>query len=151
MALMTGDRVPAFKLMNQYNEIVDIENFAGKVPMVIFFYPKDNTPGCTAEVCAFNDSYSAFEKAGVEVIGISSDSPDSHGAFALKYGLQFNLLSDTHNKVRRLFGVPRSMLGLLPGRVTYIIDGDGIIRKVINSQLIINKHIAASLSAIGQM
>ncbi|MEG3439357.1 peroxiredoxin [Pannus brasiliensis CCIBt3594] len=146
-SLKIGDRVPEFSLPNQTGAIVNSSDFIGKKPVVIYFYPKDDTPGCTAESCAFRDSHEVFTDAGVEVIGISADSPESHRQFAAKYNLPFTLLSDTNNQVRKLFGVP-STLFVLPGRVTYVIDKEGIIRHIFDSMLDFKAHVTESLNTI---
>lgn len=145
-----GDRVPDFSLPSQSGEMVNIQDFVGKKAVVLYFYPKDDTPGCTAESCAFRDSYEVFQQAGAEVIGISGDSADSHHKFAAKHQLPFTLLSDAGNQVRKLFGVP-STLGLLPGRVTYIIDQQGIVRKIFNSQFNFKGHIEAALKTLQEI
>lgn len=114
---------------------------------MLYFYPKDDTYGCIAESCAFRDQYEVFKDAGAEVVGISSDSPASHKAFAAKYRLPFILLSDTGNKVRELYGVPTTM-GMIPGRVTYIIDKTGVVRDVFNSQFHPTSHVEQALKII---
>jgi peroxiredoxin Q/BCP len=146
-SLKVGDRVPEFSLTSQTGVMVSSSDFIGKKPVVIYFYPKDDTPGCTTESCAFRDSYEVFTDTGAEVIGISADSPESHRQFAAKYNLPFTLLSDTDNKVRKLFGVP-STLFILPGRVTYIVDKEGIIRHVFDSMLDFKAHVTESLKTI---
>lgn len=142
-----GDRVPDFSLPSQTGTTVNISDLIGKKSLVIYFYPKDDTPGCTAESCAFRDSHEVFTDAGAEVIGISADSPQSHQQFAQKYNLPFTLLSDTDNRVRKLFGVP-STLFVLPGRVTYIIDKEGIVRHIFDSMLDFKAHVTESLNTI---
>ncbi len=142
-----GDRAPDFTLESQSGDKVRIKDFIGKKIIVLYFYPKDGTPGCTAEACSFRDNYDVFKNAGAEVIGISSDAVESHSAFVLKYNLQFILLSDKDQTVRKLYGVP-STLGLLPGRVTYIIDKKGIVRHVFSSQFNATKHISEALRVI---
>lgn len=145
--LKVGDRVPNFSLPSQTGTTVNISDLIGKKSLVIYFYPKDDTPGCTAESCAFRDSYEVFTDAGAEVIGISADSPQSHQQFAQKYNLPFTLLSDTDNRVRKLFGVP-STLFVLPGRVTYIVDKEGIVRHIFDSMLDFKAHVTESLNTI---
>ena len=142
-----GDRAPDFTLDSQSGDKVRLKDFIGKKIIVLYFYPKDGTPGCTAEACSFRDNYDVFQKAGAEVIGISSDSVESHGAFVVKHGLQFTLLSDKDQAVRKLYGVP-STLGLLPGRVTYVIDKKGVVRHIFSSQLNATKHISEALDVI---
>lgn len=142
-----GDKAPDFTLGSQSGDTVRLRDFIGKKIIVLYFYPKDGTPGCTAEACSFRDNYDVFKKAGAEVIGISSDAVESHSAFVLKYNLPFILLSDKDQTVRKLYGVP-STLGLLPGRVTYIIDKKGIVRHVFSSQFNATKHISEALRVI---
>jgi len=142
-----GSPVPSFILPDQHGNQVNINNFLGK-PMVIYFYPKDETAGCTKEACSFRDAYEAFQNVGAEVIGISSDSVASHKSFGQKLRLPFILLSDEGGRVRKQFGVPSGWLGLFPGRVTYIIDRDGIVRYIFNSQLQIQKHINKALEVL---
>ncbi len=146
-AIKVGDRVPNFSLPSQTGTTVNVGDLIGKKSLVIYFYPKDDTPGCTAESCAFRDSYEVFTDAGAEVIGISADSPQSHQQFAQKYNLPFTLLSDSDNRVRKLFGVP-STLFVLPGRVTYIIDKEGIVRHIFDSMLDFKAHVTESLNTI---
>jgi peroxiredoxin Q/BCP len=114
---------------------------------VLYFYPKDDTPGCTIESCTFRDSYTDFQSAGAEVIGISSDPPNSHQQFAAKHSLPFTLVSDEGSKVRNAYGVP-STLGLLPGRVTYIIDLEGKVRHIFNSQFNPKAHVSQAIKAL---
>ncbi|TRV47524.1 MAG: peroxiredoxin [Microcystis panniformis Mp_MB_F_20051200_S9] len=146
-AIKVGDRVPNFSLPSQTGTTVNIGDLIGKKSLVIYFYPKDDTPGCTAESCAFRDSYEVFTDAGAEVIGISADSPQSHQQFAQKYNLPFTLLSDSDNQVRKLFGVPATLF-VLPGRVTYIIDKEGIVRHIFDSMLDFKAHVTESLNTI---
>jgi peroxiredoxin Q/BCP len=151
MALKTGDKIPHFSLTDQNGKDFKIENLFTKKIIVIYFYPKDETAGCTKQACAFRDHFQDFQDAGAEVIGISSDNEESHGSFADHHKLPFILLSDTGNKIRSQFGVPTDLLGLLPGRVTYIIDKQGIIKYIFNSQIRINKHISESLRILKTM
>jgi len=135
-----GDEVPDFMLLSSSNKKFSIQNYVGKKNIVLYFYPKDNTPGCIREACAFRDSYEVFKKMGAEVIGVSSDSQKKHQEFVKKYNLPFILLSDEEKKVRKKFGVP-STLGLIAGRVTYVIDKKGIVRHIFSSQFQPTKHI----------
>ena len=143
----TGDLAPDFTLTAADGRAVRLADYRGKQAVVLYFYPKDNTPGCTAEACAFRDSYEVFKEAGAEVIGVSSDSTASHDGFARRNRLPFVLLSDAGGAVRRLYGVPRSF-GLLPGRVTYVIDRDGVVREVFSSQFAAQKHISNALATL---
>src|SRR5262245_47069839 len=135
-----GDRAPDFKLPSLRGGEVGLSDFAGKKNVVLFFYPKDGTPVCTTEACTFRDAYQDFVDAGAEVIGISSDSVESHQSFAQQHRLQMQLLSDPGGKVRALYGVKKFM-GLFPGRETFVIDKQGIVRHLFRSQLIAKDHI----------
>lgn len=132
MALKVGDSLPSFKAKDTSGTVFDSQNYIGKQPLVIYFYPKDNTPGCTAEACSFRDSYQDFKDLGAEVIGISADSVQSHFAFKSKFNLPFILLSDNDKKLRKLFGVENSLF-FLPGRETFVADKNGIIIMIFNS------------------
>jgi thioredoxin-dependent peroxiredoxin len=145
-----GDLAPDFTLTNSAGTPVSLQEFIGQKPIVLYFYPKDDTPGCTAEACAFRDDYEAFKELGAEVIGVSSDSVASHQRFATNHRLPFVLLSDVGDRVRKLYGVPAT-LGILPGRVTYVIDQQGVIRHIFNSQLNFKGHIEESLKALKQI
>ncbi len=141
-----GDKVPSFVLKDQNGIPFKVNSEMGKA-MVIYFYPKDDTPGCTKEACKFRDDFESFLELETMVIGISGDSVESHKKFELKYKLPFTLLSDIKNEVRNLFGVPKSMF-FLPGRVTYVIDKKGVVQYVFNSQLGAEKHIENSLKKL---
>ena len=140
MSVQVGQLAPDFSLTNQAGETVTLSSFRGQKAVVLYFYPKDDTPGCTVESCSFRDSYEDLQQIGAEVIGVSSDSPSSHQQFASKYKLPFTLVSDADSKVRREYGVP-STLGLLPGRVTYVIDQAGVVRHIFNSQFNPKAHV----------
>lgn len=145
MTLKTGDKIPHFSLPDKDGNLFSIETLLTKKSLVIYFYPKDETAGCTKQACAFRDNYQDFKDAGAEVIGISSDSEESHENFANHHKLPFILLSDPESVIRKQFGVPTDLLGLLPGRVTYITDKQGVIKYIFNSQFRIGKHISESL------
>ena len=119
---------------------VTLSEYFGKKNVVLYFYPKDETTGCTKEACTFRDSYDVFTNLGAEVLGVSGQSVESHKSFATHHSLPFILLSDQDNKVRQLYGVPTTM-GLIPGRVTYIIDKKGIVCHIFNSQFQPQKHV----------
>lgn len=142
-----GSKAPNFTLPSQSGVMVNLKDFIGKKPVVLFFYPKDDTPGCTKEACAFRDDYDQFEKLDAQVIGISSDSVESHRRFTKKHDLPFTLLSDEGRKVRRLYGVPNAF-GLFPGRVTYVIDEEGVVRHIFSSQLGVEQHVEEALKAL---
>jgi thioredoxin-dependent peroxiredoxin len=132
MALKVGDRIPFFIAKNSNGDNFEVRDYLGHA-LVIYFYPKDDTPGCTIQACTFRDQYEDFKSLGAEVIGISSDSTKSHQKFASKYKLPFILLSDFDKKIRTQFGVPNDFLGLIPGRATYVIDKEGIIQFIFDS------------------
>ena len=145
-----GDKAPDFTLPAQSGEQVRLGDRLGERVVVLYFYPKDNTPGCTAEACAFRDSHEVFTDAGAEVIGVSSDPVDKHAAFAGRYKLPFTLLSDRGGQVRKSYGVP-AVLGLLPGRVTYVIDRQGTVRHVFNSMTNIDQHVTDALEVVRRL
>ncbi len=145
-----GDSAPAFTLKSQNDEVVRLSDFVGKSCLVLYFYPKDFSPGCTAEAAAFRDSYRILAEAGAEIIGVSSDTVGSHKRFAEEQSLPFILLSDVDGKVRELYGV-KSTLGLISGRVTYIIDTDGVIRHIFSSQIRPKKHVKEALEALEKL
>jgi peroxiredoxin Q/BCP len=142
-----GSAAPDFTLPSQAGEMVSLKDFSGRNPVVLFFYPKDDSPGCTREVCAFRDYFEEFGKLDAEIIGISSDSVESHRSFAAKHDLSFALLSDERGNIRRLYGVPKTF-GLFPGRVTYVIDREGVVRHVFASQLSVERHVQEALTAL---
>jgi peroxiredoxin Q/BCP len=139
--IQIGDNVPNFTLKDQNNNDFSIANYIGKKAMIIYFYPKDDTPGCTKEACSFRDEFEDFNDLNAKVIGISSDNVKSHKKFAEKYNLPFTLLADTNKDVQKLFGVPKSFLGLIPGRVTYIIAKNGEVKYIFNNFSNTEKHI----------
>jgi peroxiredoxin Q/BCP len=148
--VQVGDKAPDFTLPSQSGDQVRLSDRLGDRVVVLYFYPKDYTSGCTAEACAFRDSYEAFSEAGAEVIGVSSDSVDKHAGFASQHNLPFTLLSDQGGRVRKTYGVPAT-LGLLPGRVTYVIDRARIVRLVFNSMTNIGKHIQDALDMVRRL
>jgi len=150
MTVSVGDLAPDFTLPGSRGKPVHLAELTASKAVVLFFYPKDDTPGCTTEACTFRDRYDAFATAGAEVVGISSDSLASHDRFAGKHKLPMTLLSDADGKVRKLFGV-KSTLGLMPGRATFVIDRKGIVRHVFVSQLRAEKHVAEALRVIEEL
>ena len=143
-----GSSIPSFVLKDQYGKNYDINNVLKKKNIVIFFYPKDNTAGCTKQVCSFRDAFNSLNEVEAEVIGISKQSVKSHLEFSNKHNLNYKILSDTDNKVRKLFGVPSSFLGLFPGRVTYIVNKKGVVIQIYNSQLNATQHVKEALKAL---
>jgi len=150
MALQVGDKIPNFSVKDNDGNDFDSASIVGKKPVVFYFYPKDNTPGCTAQACSFRDQYEDFKDLGAEVIGISSDSVQSHEKFAKRYKLPFLLLSDNDKKLRKLFGVKTNLFGLLPGRVTYVADKNGIIKLIFDSMNASN-HIPKALAIVKKL
>lgn len=147
--LVSGDRAPLISLVDAHGVERRSEALAGQA-LVLFFYPKDDTPGCTMEACAFRDSYADLQALGAEVWGVSGDDARSHQRFAAKHQLPFPLLVDKGNTLRKAFGVP-AVLGLLPGRVTYVIDGAGVIRHVFNNLLDGPAHRREALAVLNQL
>lgn len=139
--LKVGDHIPDFTLPDQDGNPFHIASYIGQKNLVIYFYPKDDTPGCTKEACGFRDSFEDFTDLDAMVIGISGDSPESHRDFIAKYNLPFTLLSDTSGTVRKQFGVKGDFMGMIPGRVSFVVDKDGIIRFVFDSQTKALKHV----------
>ena len=145
-----GDKAPDFTLSSQSGEQVRLHDRIGQHVVVLYFYPKDETSGCTKEACAFRDSHEVFTDAGAEVIGVSSDSAEKHAAFAAHHKLPFTLLSDKGGNVRKAYGVPATF-GFIPGRVTYVIDRDGTVRHVFNSMTNIDGHVKDALEVVRQL
>jgi peroxiredoxin Q/BCP len=150
MTLKVGDRAPDFTLPSSGGKSVTLSQLYADKTVVLFFYPKDDTPGCTVEACSFRDRYETFVEAGAEVVGVSSDSIASHDRFVEKHGLPMTLLSDTGGKVRALFGV-KSTLGLMPGRATFVIDRQGVVRHSFASQLRAGAHVGEALSVVREL
>ena len=150
MAVKVGDKAPDFTIPSQMGDNVTLSEFFGKKNIVLYFYPKDESQGCTREACKFRDSYDVLTNLGAEVLGVSSQSIESHKSFATHHGLPFILLSDVNNKVRELYGVPSTM-GIIPGRVTYIIDKTGTIRHIFNSQSHAEQHIEESIRILKEI
>ena len=150
MKLSIGDVVPNFKAKNQHGEEFNSAEIIGEKPVVIFFYPKDFTPGCTKEACNFRDAYEDFKELGAEVIGISGDSEKSHQRFSKKYKLPYTILSDSSGKIRKKFGVKKSLLGLVPGRETFVIDKNGMLQMKFNN-LDASRHMEKALKKLKEL
>jgi thioredoxin-dependent peroxiredoxin len=135
MALQVGDKAPNFKGVDEAGNAIALEDFKGK-KMVMYFYPKDNTPGCTAQACNLRDNYEALKNAGYEVVGISSDNEKSHQKFIEKQNLPFRLIADVDKSIHEQFGtwVEKSMYGrkyMGTARTTFVIDEKGVIAEII--------------------
>jgi thioredoxin-dependent peroxiredoxin len=145
-----GDKVPDFELRRQDGGIFRLYDLLEEKNVVLYFYPKDRTPGCTKQACEFRDQYEVFKEYGAEVVGVSSDSIDSHKRFERIYHLPFILLSDKGGQIRSLYGVPRK-LGVLPGRVTYIIDKKGIVKYIFNSMSKPLEHVSTAIEVLQEL
>jgi len=143
--IKVGDTIPHFSLPDQDGNIFDINSVLGKKKLVIFFYPQDGSLNCTREACYFRDMSEAFEETDAVIIGISAQSVESHKEFAEANKLNYTLLSDENNIVRKLFGVPSRAFGLIPGRVTYVADKKGKVVFIIDSQTNIQRHVDEAL------
>jgi peroxiredoxin Q/BCP len=149
MALQVCDKAPAVLGVNQDGTEIKLADFAGR-KLVLYFYPKDNTPGCTAEACSLRDNFSDLRKAGYEVLGVSTDSGSSHQKFIAKQNLPFNLIADTDKKLSETFGTwgekslyGKKYMGML--RTTFLIDETGIITRVILPKEVNTKEHAAQI------
>ncbi|MCY4359804.1 MAG: peroxiredoxin [Cyanobacteria bacterium MAG APA_bin_95] len=148
MAIGVGDQAPDFELPSSQGGTVRLQDLRGQ-PVVVFFYPRDDTPGCTTEACHFRDNLTHFQTLGATVLGVSGDDLESHKRFAAKHNLAFPLLADTGNGVRKRFGVPSAMF--LPGRVTYVIDRKGVVRLVFNALLNARAHVQQARTCLEQL
>jgi thioredoxin-dependent peroxiredoxin len=151
MTLRTGTPAPDFEKTTHTGETLTLSQFRGVKTVVLYFYPKDETPGCTAQACSFRDAYEDFVDAGAVVIGVSADNLDRHEQFAAHHRLPFELISDDDGMLRRKYNVPTSMLGMLPGRVTYVIDREGKVQHVFNSQLQAKRHVKEALAVVKRL
>lgn len=149
--LTIGSAIPKFELNDQYGKLFPVESVLGEKNLVIYFYPKDESQGCTKEACSFRDQFEVFADANAMIIGISAQSVESHLKFAIKNRLNYTLLSDKGNKVRKLFGVPGNFFGLIPGRVTYVINREGKVVYMFNSQMQAEKHVEEALRILQEM
>ncbi|HEY9785156.1 MAG TPA: peroxiredoxin [Candidatus Obscuribacterales bacterium] len=148
--IVVGSQAPDFSLPSASGVTVSLKDYIGKKAVVLYFYPKDETTVCTKEACTFRDNYAVFKDLGAEVIGVSSDSVESHKKFADKHRLPFLLLADADGKLRKTYGVP-STLGVIPGRVTYVIDKKGTVRYIFNSQMQGEKHVTEALRILKEI
>lgn len=148
--LEPGTRASDFALPDQAGRTVRLSDLLGKGPIVLYFYPKDNTKGCTAQACAFRDHYLVFKEAGADVVGIGTDSEASHQGFAEQHNLPFILLSDWGGAVRKAYGAT-AMFGLMTGRVTYVIDAAGVVRHVFDSMFNVTRHVDEALTVVQRL
>jgi peroxiredoxin Q/BCP len=145
--LKVGDKAPLFEGITDSGERFSLDELIGKKEIVLYFYPKDETFGCTKEACAFRDEWSRITALGATVIGVSSDSVESHKRFKEHHSLPFTLIADESQEIRKKYGVARSILPI-PPRVTFVIDREGKIAHIFSSQLEFNKHVEESLKAL---
>ena len=149
--LEINSKSPSFIALDENKNQIDFNDYLGKKSIVLFFYPKDHTPGCTKEACTFRDQYEQFANLNGEVFGISSDGVNSHSSFKEKYKLPFKLLSDPKGELRKLFKVPTALFGLIPGRVSYVINKEGIVKGAFNSQLNPVSHVSKTLKCLKEI
>jgi len=140
-----GDKAPIFEAITDSGEKISLADFIGKHNIVLYFYPKDNTPGCTREACAFRDNWNLLKDYNVVVIGVSSDDINSHKKFKEKYQLPFILVSDPDKRIRELYNAKGF---ILPARITFVIDKRGIIRHIYNSQFNPENHVKEALKTL---
>jgi len=145
--LQVGNPAPDFSLPDQNGQPVRLTDVLQRAWAILFFYPKDDSPICTAQACAFRDAFDNIRAAGAEIIGISADSVESHRRFAEKQHLPFTLLSDPQRAVANLYGVPLAF-GFMPSRVTFVIDRGGIIRMAYPAQFSASGHMEKALTLI---
>jgi peroxiredoxin Q/BCP len=145
-----GQPAPQFKLPDEAGELHSLSELRASGPVVVYFYPRDHTPGCTKEACGFRDAHNEFAEAGAAVVGISADDADSHRSFRDRLDLPFLLLTDADGAVARAYGVKKT-LGLIDGRATYVVDQKGIVRMVFSSQLQIELHVERALSVVREL
>ncbi len=149
--LQPGDTIPDVSLEGPDGKPVKLRELTSARALVLYFYPKDDTPGCTAEACSFRDHYQDFTDAGADVVGVSGDGRDSHARFVERHKLPFTLLTDPRGEARAAFGVKPSFLGLMPGRVTFVIDRENKVRHAFDSQLRATAHVAEALRIVRQI
>jgi len=142
-----GEPAPSFTLEDASGRSWSLEALRASGPVVVFFYPRDESPICTREVCSFRDAHEDFVGAGATVVGISSDGRRAHEAFARKQRLNYVLLSDPGGKVRSAFGIPKT-LGMVDGRATFVIDQAGIVRMAYAAQLVAEGHTTRALETV---
>lgn len=150
MVLKQGDMIPSVKLKDKKGNDFELDKYKGSKSVVIYFYPRNFTPGCTTEACDFRDQYQDFKDLGAEVIAISSDSAESHTKFSNQYNLPFIFLSDENKEARKAFGVKSSLLGLIPGRETFVFDRKGLLQMRYNN-LSASNHTSNALEKLREL
>ncbi len=148
MKIKVGDKAPLFEGITDSGEKISISDQIGKKNVILYFYPKDDTPGCTKEACGFRDNWEKILSMDASVVGVSAQSVESHKEFKKKHSLPFPLVSDQDGEIRKLYGATGF---LIPPRVTFVIDKEGIVRYVLNSQLNITKHLSDALATLESM
>ena len=148
--IRAGEPAPDFTLPDENGRAVTLSALWRRGPVVLYFYPRDESAGCTREACAFRDAYEEFRAAGAEVVGVSRDTPASHRSFIRRHRLPFTLVSDADGAIRRLYGVPAT-LGILDGRATFIIDRAGRVRHAFLSQLFATRHVSEALRVLRKL
>lgn len=151
--LNEGDSAPDFEIRLSNGESFPLSRLRGKRNVVLFFYPKDFTPGCTAEVCSFRERYEDITRFDALLLGVSYDDEKSHEAFMRKHRLPFSLISDHDRSIARAYGVDARLGGLLPGakRVTFVIDKQGIIRRILHYEVLVARHVAGVVETLQQL
>ena len=147
---LLGQRAPDFTRDSHDGRTVSLADYQGKNVVVLYFYPMDGMPVCTKEACSFRDAFEEFTKLGAVVIGVSGDSPDKHRAFSTSQGLPFPLLSDQDGSLRKAYQVPKT-LGILPSRVTYVIDKAGVVRHVFSALFSAERHVTEALAVVHEL
>lgn len=146
--IRAGERAPSFSGVTADGSTVTLEDFRGKKPLILYFYPRDNTPGCTKEACSFRDHAGEIEAAGGAIVGVSMDSREAHRKFIADFQLGFPLLSDREAIICKAYGVARLGGWFPPRRVTFVIDAEGVVRRVIQSEFGIAKHVDEALETL---
>lgn len=146
--IQEGDMVPQFSLPDQDGNIFNTGDYIGKKKLVIFFYPRDGSLTCTKEACYFRDLKEVFDENDAFLVGISGQSVESHKEFSEQNRLNYTILSDKDNTIRKLFGVPAKFFGMIPGRVTYVADSSGKVVHTFNSQTEAHKHVDEALKIV---
>ncbi len=148
--MRVGDAIPDLMVTVETGERKALAALQGEQAMVLYFYPKNETPVCTKEACSFRDAYEDFVEAGAVVVGVSGDTAGSHRAFAQRHHLPFTLVADAGGALRKAFRVPR-LMGFMDGRTTYVIDKNGVVRHVFTAHFVANEHVEEALSVVRKL